>query len=61
MKQFFKGAAITAVILIVFMGINVICNINGINLNFVSNGAVTAVCAVLIYRALTSNEKKKDD
>lgn len=61
MKQFFKGAAITAVILIVFMGINVICNINGINLDSVSSGAVIAVCAVLIYRASTSNEKKKDD
>ena len=61
MKSFLKGTAVWAIVMIVLIAINVICNINGINLNSVSNGAVIAVCAVLIYRASTSNEKKKDD
>lgn len=56
MKRCFKGAAITAAILIVFMLIHIFCNMHGINLDAVSNSAVTAVCLMLIYRSLT--EKK---
>lgn len=61
MKHFFKGAVVTAVVLIVFIGINVICNRNGIDLDSVSNAPVIAVCAMLIYQGLTKNEKNKDN
>lgn len=61
MKRFFKAAAITAVVLLVFMAISVICNINGINLDSVTNGSVIAVCAMLIYGELSKNDQKKDD
>lgn len=59
MKNFFKGAAVTAVILIIFIAINVICNMNGIDLDSISQGPVIAVCAMLIYKGLTKNEKDK--
>ena len=59
MMQFLKGAAATAIVLIVFIGINVICNINGIDLDSISNGPVIAVCAMLIYSGLNKNEKTK--
>lgn len=59
MKRFLKGAAATAAILIVFIAINVFCNMHGINLDSVSNGPVIAVCAMLIYRELTRNENNK--
>ena len=44
MKCFFKGAAITAAILIVFIAVNMFCNMKGINLDSVSNGAVFVLC-----------------
>lgn len=58
MKNLLKGAAITAAILIVLIVINVICNINGIDLDSISNGPVIAACTMLIYKGLTKNEKK---
>ncbi len=58
MKCFFKGAAITAAILIVFIAVNMFCNMKGINLDSVSNGAVIAVCAMFIYQSLTKNNKE---
>lgn len=57
MKHFLKGAAVTAIVLIVLIVINVICNMNDIELNSVSTGTVSAVGAMLIYRGLTKNEK----
>ena len=59
MKQVLKAAAVTAVILIVFIVINVICNMNGINLDSISNGPVIAVCAMFIYQELTKKDKSK--
>lgn len=58
MKSFLKGTAVWAIVMIVFIAINVICNINGINLDSVSNGAVMAVCVMLIYEGWAKNEKK---
>ena len=61
MKNFFKGAAVAAVVLIVLIVINVICNMNGHELDSVSTGTVASVCAMLFYGGLTKNEKNKDD
>ncbi len=57
MKQFVKGAAVTVVVLIVLIAINVVGNLNGINLDGISNSAVMALCAILIYKGLTENKK----
>ncbi len=61
MKHFLKGAAVTAVVLIILMVINVICNMNGINLDSVPIGVLASICAMSIYQALIRNENKKDD
>lgn len=61
MKNFLKGAAVTAVVLIVLIVINVICNMNGHELDSVSTGTVASVCAMLLYRGSTRNDGKKDD
>ncbi len=58
MKSFLKGTAVWAIVMIVLIAINVICNINGINLDSVSNGAVMAVCVMLIYEGWAKKEKK---
>lgn len=57
MKQILKGVAVTAIVIIIFMVISIICNVNGINVDSTSNGAVMAACAVLIYRGVTRKEK----
>lgn len=61
MKHFLKGAAVTVIVLVVLIVINVICNMNGIELDSVSTGTVSAVGAMLIYYGLTKNEKNKND
>lgn len=60
MKNFLKGAAVAVVVLIVLIVINVICNMNGHELDSVSTGTMASVCAMLIYGGLTRNEKNKD-
>lgn len=57
MKHFLKGAAVTAVVLIVSMAIHVFCNIKGIHLDSVSTSTMSAVCAMLLYHGLIKNEK----
>ncbi len=61
MKRFLKGAAVTAAVLIVLIVINVICNMNGHELDAVSTGTAASVGAMLIHSGLTRNEKNKDD
>ncbi len=61
MKRFMKGAAVVAAIWIVLVVINVICNINGHELDPVSTGATASVCAMLIAGGLTKNKENKDD
>lgn len=61
MKHFLKGTAVTVVVMIVLIVINVICNMNGHELDSVSTGVVASVCAMLIYGGLTRNEKNKDE
>ena len=60
MKNFLKGAAVAVVTLIVLIVINVICNMNGHELDSVSTGTAASVCAMLLYGGLTKNEKNKD-
>lgn len=57
MKQILKGVAVTAIVLIIVIVINIICNVKGINMDSISNGAVVAACTVLIYRGVTRKEK----
>ncbi|MCI8293144.1 MAG: hypothetical protein HFH53_06365 [Hespellia sp.] len=58
MKNFLKGAAVVAVVTIVLIIVNVICNINGIDLDSVSTGTTSAICAMFIYNGLTKDDKK---
>ena len=61
MKHLLKGAAVAAAVLIAVMIINVFCNMHDIHLDQTATATVSAVCAMLLYRGLTSNEKNKDD
>ncbi len=61
MKRFMKAVAIVAAIWFVLVVINVICNINGHELDSVPSGTMAAVCAMLLDRGLTKKEKNKDD
>ena len=61
MKHFLKGAAVTVVAMIVLIVINMICNVNGHELDPVSTGVVSSVGALLIYEGSIKNEKKCED
>ncbi len=56
MRNLLTGIAITVVVLIILIAINVICNMNDIHLDAVVTGTCAAVSAMLIYGGLT---KKK--
>lgn len=57
MKHLLKGAAVTAVVLIVSMIIHIFCNMHDIHLNQTVTSTVSAVCAMLLYHGLIRNEK----
>ena len=59
MKHFLKGAAVTIVAMMVLIVINVICNVNGHELDPVSTGVASSVGALLIYEGLIKTEKNK--
>lgn len=61
MKNFLKGVAVAAIVLIVNLILNIICNKQGINLDSTATGTVSAISALLIYRGLTRKEKTKND
>lgn len=61
MKEFLKGAAIVVAVLLVLMAINIVGNLNGINMDSLSNGPVWALCAVMIYRDMVRDKKEKGD
>lgn len=61
MKNLLKGAAITAIVLIVNLILNMICNKQGINLDSTVTGTVSAVSAMLIYHGLMRKEKTKNN
>ena len=59
MNHLLKGAAATAIVLIVLMVIHVFCNMKGIELDTVVTGTMSAILAVSIYHILIKNEKNK--
>lgn len=61
MKHFVKGVAVMVGVIVVNMVINIVCNMNGINLNSTAQSTMSAICAVFIYNGLIKNEKNKDD
>ena len=61
MKQILKGVAVTTIVLIILIVISIICNVNGINSDSISNGAILAVCTMLIYQGATRKDKNKED
>lgn len=60
MKHFLKGAAVMAVVIIVNMIINIVCNMNGVDLNSTVMSTTSAVGAVLVYNAWIKGENDKD-
>ena len=61
MRYFLKGAIAIAAVTIANMIINIICNMNGIELNSIMKTFVSRFCALLLYHGLIRNEKNKDD
>lgn len=59
MKQILKGVAVTTIVLIIFIVISIICNVNGINSDSISNGAILAACTMLIYQGRPGRIKIK--
>lgn len=51
-----KGIVVSAVVLIVLIAINMICNMKGVNLDAVVTGTIAAVCAMLVYGGLTKKQ-----
>lgn len=49
------------VVIVVDMIINIVCNMNGIDLNSTAQGTMSAICAMFIYNGLIKNENNKDD
>ena len=59
-KHLLKGVAVMVGVIVVNMIINIVCNMNGIDLNSTVVGTMSAVCAMLIYNGLIKNEQNKD-
>ncbi len=57
MNHFLKGIIVIVGIIIVNMIINIICNINGIDLNTTGISTVSSICAIFIYDRWIRNEK----
>lgn len=57
MNHFLKGIIVMVGIIIVNMIINIICNINGIDLNATGMSTVSSICAIFIYDRWIRNEK----
>ncbi len=61
MRYFLKGTIAIAAVTIANMIINIICNMNGIELNSIMMTFVSTFCALLLYHGLIRKEKNKDD
>ncbi len=48
-------------VMIVNLILNIICNMNGVDLNSTVMGTTSAVCAMFIYNGLIKNEKNNED
>lgn len=55
------GAAVVAGEWIILIVINVICSINGYELDSVITGCMAPIIALSVYNGLLKNEKKKDE
>lgn len=60
MKHFLKGIIVVAGVMIVDIIINVICNINGIDLDSAANTLVCVVCSMFIYNRWIGKENNKE-
>ncbi|MCI9033890.1 MAG: hypothetical protein HFJ08_07550 [Lachnospiraceae bacterium] len=60
MKHLLKGTVIVAALTAVNMIINIICNMNGVDLNALPTGAGMAMCGMFLYQAWTKNEAGKE-
>jgi FtsH-binding integral membrane protein len=54
-----KGFLVTVITLIALIIVNMICNVNGINLNTIISGTTTAIVAMFIYEAITKKDRNK--
>ena len=54
-----KGFLVTVITLVALIIVNMICNVNGINLNTIISGTTTAIVAMFIYEAITKKDRTK--
>lgn len=54
-----KGFLVTVITLVSLIIVNMICNVNGINLNTIISGTTTAIVAMFIYEAITKKDRTK--
>ena len=54
-----KGFLVTVITLVALIIVNMICNVNGINLNTIISGTTTAIVAMFIYEAITKKGRTK--
>ncbi len=59
MKHILKGAAVLTGLIVITMIINIVCNMNGIELNQPVISIASSFCGVLIYNAWIRNEEKE--
>ena len=60
MKNLLKAVAAMAVVLIINMIINIICNRNGFEINSIAQTYSSSLIAIALYHILTKNEADKD-
>ncbi len=58
MSLILKGVAALVITMIISITINIVCNMNGIELNSIALNTVSTTCVLLIYFILIKNEKK---
>ena len=54
-----KGFLVTVITLVALIIVNMICNVNGINLNTIISGTTTAIVAMFRYEAITKKDRTK--
>ena len=63
MNNVVKAILVTVIVLVVLIIANVICNMNGLNLNAPGSGTLSAICAIFIYEKIADKktDKKKSE
>jgi FtsH-binding integral membrane protein len=59
MNNVVKGIIVTVIVLVLLIVVNVICNINGINLDTTVTGTTSAICAMYIYEKIADKKKSE--